>query len=98
MKIGTWNNGGATQDLWKKINEIEIILKEKKFDCLGITEANLKRDAVMEKISIEGYKMVYDMGIKHQVKQNSRVVAFIKEELSYDIVDSYMEEDMMPEL
>ena len=52
----------------------------------------------MEKISIEGYKMVCDMGIKHQVKQKSGVVAFIKEELSYDIVDSYMEEDMMPEL
>ena len=38
LKIGTWNKRGATQDLWKKINEIEIILKEKNFDCLGITK------------------------------------------------------------
>ena len=98
MKIGTWNKGGATQDLWKKINEIEIILKEKNFDCLGVTEANLKRNAIVEKVSIEGYKMISDMGIKHQVKKNSRVVAYIKEELSYDIVEGYMGEDMMPEI
>ena len=39
-----------TQDLWKKIYEIEIILKATFFFCLGITEAHLKRDAVMEKI------------------------------------------------
>ena len=69
LKIGTWNKGGATQDLWKKINEIEIILKEKNFDCLGMTEANLNRNAVMEKVSIEGYKMICDFGIKHNVKQ-----------------------------
>ena len=38
------------------------------------------------------------MGIQHQVKQISRVVEFIKEELSFDIVDNNMEEDMMPEI
>ena len=42
--------------------------------------------------------MVFDMGIQHQVKQNSIVFAFIKEELSYDIVDSYMEDYMMREI
>ena len=98
LKIGTWNKGGATQDLWKKINEIEIILKEQNFDCLGITEANLKTNAVMEKVSIEGYTSICDSGIKHQVKQNSRVVAFVKEELSYEVVNRYMGEDMMPEI
>ena len=98
LKIGTWNKGGATQDLWKKINKIEIILKEKRFDCLGITEANLKKTAIMEKLSIEGYKMVCDKGIEHHAKQNSRVVAFVKEELSYDIVEGFMGGDMMPEI
>ena len=42
--------------------------------------------------------MVCDMGIQHQVKQISRVVAFIKEEVSYDIVDSCTEEDMILEI
>ena len=52
----------------------------------------------MEKVSIEGYKIVCDKGMKHQVKQNSRVVAFIKEELSYEIVEGHMVGDMMPEI
>ena len=52
----------------------------------------------MEKVSIEGYKMVCDKGIQHQVKQNSRVVAFVKEELSFDIVEKYMEGNLMPEI
>ena len=42
--------------------------------------------------------MICDSGRKHHVKQNSRVVAFVKEELSYDVVDSYMGGDMMPEI
>ena len=83
LKIGTWNKGGANQDLWKKINEIEMILLDKNLDCLGIKEANLKKDAAMEKVDIPGYKMVCVAGIEHRVKKNSRVVAFVKEKLSY---------------
>ena len=98
LKIGTWNKGGANKDLWKKINEIEMILIEKNLDCLGITEANLKKDAVMEKVEIPGYKMVCDGGIEHRVKKNSRVVAFVKEELSYEIVRKNMEGDLIPEI
>ena len=52
----------------------------------------------MEKVSIEGYKIVCDKGMKHQVKQNSRLVAFIKEELSNEIVEGRMVGDMMPEI
>ena len=42
-----------------------MILIEKNLDCLVITEANLKIDAVMEKVEIPGYKMVCDGGIEH---------------------------------
>ena len=75
-----------------------MILIEKNLDCLGITEANLKKDAVMEKVEIPGYKMVCDGGIEHRVKKNSRVVAFVKEELSYEIVRKNMEGDLIPEI
>ena len=69
LKIGTWNKGGANQDLWKKINEIEMILLDKNLDCLGITEANLKKDAVLEKVVIAGYKMVCDAGVDNRIKK-----------------------------
>ena len=36
----------------------------------------------MEKVGIQGYKMICDRGRQYQVKQNSRVVAFIREKLS----------------
>ena len=86
LKIGTWNKGGANQDLCKKINEIEMILLDKSLDCLGITEANLKKDAIMQKVEIQGYKMICDAGVENRLKKNSRVVAFVKEELSYEVV------------
>ena len=53
-------------------------------DCLGITNANQRSNAVMEKVGIQGYKMICDRGRQYQVKQNSRVVAFIREKLSYN--------------
>ena len=98
LKIAAWNKGGASQDLWKKINEIEIMLHENNIDCLGVIEANLQTNAVMEKVAIKGYKIVCDMGRQHHVKKNSRVVAFVKEELSYDLVEKYMGDNLMPEI
>ena len=98
LKIGAWNKGGASQDLWKKINGIEIMLHESDIDCLGVSEANLQTNAVMEKVDIKGYKMVCDMGRQHHVKQNSRVLAFVKEELSYDLVEKYMKDNLMLEI
>ena len=74
------------------------MLQEENIDCLGVTEANLKTNAAMEKVVISGYKMVCDKGMNHPVKQNSRVVAFVKEELSYELVEKYMEGNLMPEI
>ena len=42
--------------------------------------------------------MVCDTGQGNRVKKNSRVVAFIKEELSYEVVKKNMEGDLMPEI
>ena len=84
--------------MWKKINEIEMILHDTNLDCLGVAEANLKTNAVMEKASIPGYKMISNKGREHRIKQNSRVVAFVKDELSYELVEKYMGNDLMPEI
>ena len=98
MKIGTWNKGGANQELKKKINEITIMLHSQKLDCLGITEANLRKEANLQEVTIPGYKLVCDMGIENSLKKNSRVVAYIKEELSYQVVKNFMGKDLMPEI
>ena len=84
--------------MWKKINEIEIMLNDRDLDCLGVTEENIKTNAVMEKVIIPGYKMISDKGMEHRIKQNSRVVAFVKDELSYELVEKYMGDDLMPEV
>ena len=86
LRIGTWNKGGANQDLRKKINEITILLHQHKLDCLGVTEANLKKEANLEEVNIPGYTIFSDMGIKNKIKKNSRVVAYVKDELSYKVV------------
>ena len=98
MKIGTWNKGGANQELRKKINEITILLHEEKLDCLGVTEANLMKGANLEEVNIPGYNLIHDMGIDNKTKKNSRVVVYVKEELSYEVMKKHMGGDLMPEI
>ena len=98
MKIGTWNKGGANQELRKKINEITILLHEEKLDCLGVTEANLMKGANLEEVNIPGYNLIHDMGIDNKTKKNSRVVVYVKEELIYEVMKKHMGGDLMPEI
>ena len=74
------------------------MLHSHNLDCLGVTEANLRKEADLQDVSIPGYKLVCDLGIKNNVKQNSRVVAYVKEELSYQVMENYMGGDLMPEI
>ena len=74
------------------------MLHSQKLDCLGITEANLRKEAYLQEVTIPGYKLVCDMGIENSLKKNSRVVAYIKEELSYQVVKNFMGGDLMPEI
>ena len=63
-----------------------------------MTEANLRKEANMQEVNIPGYKLVCDSGIENNLKKNSRVMAYIKEELSYRVMKNYMGGDLMPEL
>ena len=98
LKLAAWNKGGANQELKKKRNEIEALLQEQDIDCLGIIEANLRQSADETDANIEGYNLVWDEGREIMSKQNSRVVMYIKEELSYEVVRKNMEGDLMPEI
>ena len=98
LRIATWNKGGANQQLKKKILDVEACLHKHDLDYLGITEANLRTDADIEEVAIKGYKMIWDQGRENQVKKNARVVVFIKEELSFEVMKQHMEGDMMPEV
>ena len=53
---------------------------------MGVTEANLKIGASIEDVEIKGYKLIWDMGRENPAKRNDRVVVYIKEELSFDIM------------
>ena len=66
--------------------------------CLGITEANLRTGAELEEVNIPGYNLAWDGGRENKVKENSRVVAYIREDLSYEVVKTKMQGDLMPEL
>ena len=67
-------------------------------DCLGVTEANLRRGANLEDVDIKGYKLIWDEGRENPAKGNARVVVYIKEELSFDVMKNYMGDNLMPEV
>ena len=52
----------------------------------------------MAEVEIPGYNLVWDRGREIMTKQNSRVVIYIKEELSYEVVKNNMEGDLMPDI
>ena len=98
LKIATWNKGGARQDLRMKRNEMQTLLLDEDRDCLGITEANLGVNADMEEVDIPGYVLRWDAGRENKTKKNSRVVVYVKEELNFELVTEYRQDDLMTEL
>ena len=98
LRLATWNKGGANQELKKKVLEIEACLNKYGINYLGITEANLRKEADMEEETIKGYRLIWDGGRDNPVKENARVVVYIKEELSFEVMHKYMDGDMMPEV
>ena len=65
---------------------------------MGINEANLKEGADMQAAEIPGYVLRWDSGKENRQKEIARVVVYIKEELSFDIVRDHMKYDLMPEV
>ena len=98
LRLATWNKGGANQQLKKKVLEVEACLNKFNIDYLGITEANLRKEADLEEVSIKGYKIIWDGGRDNPQKENARVVVYVKEELSYEVMNQYMNGDLMPEV
>ena len=98
LRLASWNKGGANQQLKKKVLEIEAFLNKFNIDYLGITEANLRKDADLEEVSIKGYNIIWDGGRDNPQKENARVVVYLKEELSYEVMNQHMNGDLMPEV
>ena len=78
--------------------DIEACLHKNNIDYLGVTEANLRKNADMSEVEIKGYRLVWDQGRENPNKENARVVVYIKEELSFDVITTYMGGDLMPEV
>ena len=98
LRMATWNKGGANQQLKKKVLDIEACLNKYDLDYLGITEANLRKCADLEEVAIKGYRMIWDLGRENPSKENSRVVVYVKEELSFEIMQQHMGGNLMPEV
>ena len=84
--------------MYKKRNEIALQLYSLDLDCLAINEANLKEDADMQAVEIPGYVIKWDAGRENKFKKIARVVVYVKEELSFDVVKDHMKNDLMSEV
>ena len=73
-------------------------LTNRNINCLGVTEANLKAGEDIKEVETPGYNLVWDRGRENKAKGNSRVVADVPEDLSFEIVKSKMKGDLLPEL
>ena len=96
MQLGI--RGGPIKSYEKKVVDIAAHLYKLDIDCLGVTEANLRKGADLKEVEVQGYKLVWDEGRENTEKKNARVVLYIKEELSFDIVKKHMGNDLMPEV
>jgi hypothetical protein len=90
LKIASWNKGPAF--LGNKMCDVENIIKDHQPHILGITEANLKADHNQSDIQIEGYKIFLADTIKNKELEYSRVVVYVKEEISCKIRHDLMTE------
>ena len=52
----------------------------------------------MQAVEIPGYVLKWDAGRNNQNKKIARVVVYIKEELSFDMMTVHMKDDLMPEV
>ena len=98
LRLATWKKCGANQELKKKVLEVEACLNKFNINYLGIAEANLRKEADLEEVSIKGYKIIWDGGRDNPHKENARVVVYLKEELSFEVMNQYMNGDLMPEV
>ena len=97
MKIGFWNKGGALQPLHEKINEIEDIIKSNQFCVFGVVEANFFSINNIEDVKISGFSILWDLGRSNTMRQNSRCVLFIRDDLSFKSRKDLMK-DSIPEI
>ena len=94
LVIGTWNKGGKWDTkLNVKVPEIENLLKSQRIDILAIQEANWKQDMDEKLVKIPGYEIVADKGRKNKKRKNSRTVAYIRDDIHFEIQENKMRED-----
>ena len=81
LRVGAWNKGMSWKtELRKQINEIEINIEKYNLHILGISEANLSKEADDDKVQIENYNLIADKGIdsnRHKVGEICYSIVFI---------------------
>ena len=89
MKISHWNMGNT--HLPNKMREIERIIQQERPSILGISEANMKENQDLEKVTVQGYKL---FTCKHNENSTGikRLVVYAKEGLNIRIREDLMDE------
>ena len=93
LRIVHWNLGSK---LWNnKLNEIEMVLAEKKPDLFFVSEANLWQDLPESERCIPGHKLILPKtmtSLKH-----SRLVLIVKDTIEVKVLNDYMD-DKIPSI
>ena len=97
LKLGAWNCAeAANQNFEKVVNKVATVIEELELDIIGLSEANVYPNTIMEGLKIPGYNMEVGRGIEKEVGANARVLMYISEELDYKRRSDLEEESTIP--
>lgn len=81
IRIAHWNLGSSR--LKKKMEDIELAIKEVQPDIIGISEGNLYAEVNTRETEIDGYDLILSDAILNPNIKYSRVMAYVKSSLEY---------------
>ena len=90
LVIGHWNMGAKHWQ--RKKEELEAVLLEVDPDVFIISEANLLLNLESHEKDVPGFKMFFPLTVRNQAV--ARLVLLVKENLSVDIKEEYMDEEV----
>ena len=91
IKLAHWNAGSA--HLANKMLELEQVVADNHPHVLGISEANFKRDHVLEDVQIDEYDLILSKTIENDELKVSRVVCYKHQSLVAKVREDLMSDE-----
>ena len=92
IKLAHWNAGSA--HLNNKMDELESVIADLHPHILGISEANFKKDHLLEEVQLENYDLVLSKTIENEHLGVSRVVCYKHHSVVGKVREDLMDSDM----